>query len=49
MSVIGDNGLSKLLCPLFGAISAGPPGAGNPHAGKYEEAGYPFNASGPYM
>lgn len=23
--------------PLVGAISAGPPGAGNPHAGKYEE------------
>jgi hypothetical protein len=23
--------------PLEGAISTGPPGAGNPHAGKYEE------------
>ncbi len=24
--------------PLVGAISTGPPGAGNPHAGKYEES-----------
>ena len=27
----------SISVPLVGAISTGPPGAGNPHAGKYEE------------